>query len=386
MQHSFGSVTEPIFTPEQLAEIQAYHWPHYVWGAIGDPINLVVAVLLLRFVVRPLYALCAKLPGGIWGPTLGFALAYYAVTSLLYLPVDVWFDYVLEHRYGLSNDTPAMFAIDTLKGHAMYALGLSALAVGMFGLARRLKRWWLPLGVVGASALLLSAALDPYRARVFYSQTPLPQGELRDRITELMTKAHIDFRDVLVEGTSRSTVRLGAYFAGTGPTRTIVLNDSLVHDLTTDEIVAAVAHEAGHVHESRWPGTIASALALILFPCSESTSSCSSSPVAAGGASSSPPTSGRCRFIMLVFSLTNTVVRPVSAAFSRARESEADVYGLRLTQDPDAFRSMLIKCTRVNKMDPDPPRWAELKAMSHPSIRERLDAIDRQDWKKTSGE
>jgi len=99
--HSSCVVEDPIFTPEQLAEDSGVPLPHYVWGAVGDVVNLAIAILLMRFLVRPLYARCARVPGGVWGPTLAFALSYHALTSLLYLPLDVWFDYVLEHRFGL---------------------------------------------------------------------------------------------------------------------------------------------------------------------------------------------------------------------------------------------------------------------------------------------
>jgi len=41
-----------------------------------------------------------------------------------------------------------------------------------------------------------------------------------------------------------------------------------------------------------------------------------------------------------------------------------------------AFRAMLVKAARTNKMDPDPPRWAVLHGMSHPPIGERIAALE----------
>lgn len=368
-------MAEPIFTPEQLAEIQAYHWPHYVWGAVGDVVNLGVALLLMRFAVRPLHARCARLPGGHWGPSVGFALAYTMLTALLYLPVDVWFDYVLEHRFGLSNDTPATYAADWLMGHALHAVAVAGVAGGMFELARRTRWWWALLGVPCAVLLLVSASIDPFRDAIYFTQTPLPQGELRERITELMTRAGVEVGDVLVEGASRSTVRLGAYFAGRGPTRRIVLNDTMVKTLTVDETLAAVAHEAGHVHESRWPGAIASALTLLAFLFGVDRLLKLVARKRWWGVEQ-PADIRALPLVMTAFSICSLIAQPVSAAFSREREREADRYALRLTQNPEAFRSMLVKAARVNKMDPDPPRWAELKGRTHPSIRERIEAID----------
>lgn len=386
-------MTEAIFTAEQLAEIQAYHRPNYVWGAVGDVVNLGVALLLFRFAVGPLYRRCerVKVPSRVlarvwmgdgWAAALAFAISYFAITTLIYLPMDVYFDYFHEHAYGLSKHTPGSFAFDYVKGLLISIGALGALTFGLFGLARRVRLWWLVLGVAGAGVLLFSAALDPYRARIFFDQKPLPAGEVRDRITALMAKADIDFQDVLVEDNSRATVRLQAYFAGRGPTRTIVLNQALLKELTPDEILAAVAHEAGHVHESRWPATIASAAALLLFLYFVDRILRWVAKRGFWGVTE-PADIRALPVVLLVFSLCSTVAKPVSAAFSRERERAADLYGLQLTQNPEAFASMLVKAARVNKMDPDPPLWVTLKSRSHPTIRQRLDFVEA--FTKTNG-
>jgi STE24 endopeptidase len=391
-----SAVTEAIFTPEQLAEIQAYHHAHYVWAAVGDVVNLAIGALLLRFVVGPLYRRCERIKirsrvlhrvwrGDGWAPALAFALAYFAVVELIALPAEVYFDYLHEHAYGLSKHTPQTFAFDTAKELLFGTAAMSALAFGLFGLARRLKVWWAVLGGVGAVVLLFSASLDPYRARLYFAQKPLPPSELRDRITALMARANIDFRDVLVEDNSRATVRLQAYFAGRGPTRTIVLNQSLLDRFSPDETLAAVAHEAGHVSEPRWPATVASGLALIAFLFGLDRLM---KWIARRGfwGVTEPADIRSLPLIFMVFGLCTTLARPVSAAFSRERELKADLYAVRLTGNPEAFASMLVKAARVNKIDPDPPRWVTLKGRSHPSIRERLAAVEAWSSQKTSGE
>ncbi|WP_257449275.1 M48 family metalloprotease [Archangium lipolyticum] len=393
---------DPIFTPEQLAEIKAYHLPLYIRSAVSPAVYLGVLLLILGVLVRPFYrgaeACAAWLsqrlaflrtapvlrvviqamdrlwgePG--WGAAILFALFVDLFLELVYAPSNTYFGYVLEHRYGMSAYTPLRYALDELKGIAMEGVATSALVLGLYGLARRVKRWWLVLGIPSALLLLVASALDPYRSRVFFDQEPLEQGPLRERITALMASADIPFQDVLVEKTSVASKRLQAYFAGQGPTRTIVLNDVLIHELAPDELLAAVAHEAGHVHEPKWPGRIASSLALValLFAIDRLLRS-----------SATRGWFGTTRFadirtLPLLWLLTFAIFflsTPLSAAFSREREREADRYALRLTQDPGAFRRMLVKAARVNKMDPEPPRWVVLKGHSHPPIGERLAAV-----------
>ncbi|MCP3101085.1 M48 family metalloprotease [Myxococcus sp. K15C18031901] len=393
---------EPLFTPEQLAEIHAYHVPYYVRAAVDPFARLALLALLLGVLVRPFFrgatALAAVLErrlGGLrtapvsrafflamdrlwgergWGAAILFALMTDLFVKLVYAPVDIWFAYTLEHRHGMSNYTPAAFAWDMLKGHLLGGFAIATLVVGMYGLARRARHWWWMLGVPVALVLLVSSALDPYRGRLYFDQQPLPEGALRTRITALMARADIPFSDVLVEKTSVASRRLQAYFAGQGPTRTIVLNDVILQELSADEVLAAVAHEAGHVNEPKWPGRIASSLALValLFAIDRMLR------VAA-----SRGWFGATRFadirtlplLSLLLSLVLMLGGPVAGAFSREREREADRYGLRLTGDADAFRRMLVKAARVNKMDPEPPRWVVLKGLSHPPIAERLAAL-----------
>jgi STE24 endopeptidase len=49
----------------------------------------------------------------------------------------------------------------------------------------------------------------------------------------------------VIDGSKRST-KANAYFSGFGPRKRIILYDTLINDLTTEEIVAVLAHETGH--------------------------------------------------------------------------------------------------------------------------------------------
>jgi STE24 endopeptidase len=393
---------EPLFTPEQLAEIKAYHLPGYIRSAV-DPF-LYVGLLLFTLVVliRPLHRgaeasarwldvrlaflrtapvsraffkamdLLWKGPG--WGTALLFALYFHLLHTLLYTPADIYFEYILEHRFGMSSYTPLTYTLDTLKGLVLESLVLCLLVVGMYGLARRVNRWWLVLGVPAALILLVASALDPYRGRVYFDQTPLPEGPLRASITDLMKRADITFADVVVEKTSVASKRVNAYFAGQGPTRTIVLNDVLLEKLDEPEILAVVAHEAGHLHEPQWPGRLASSALLLTFLFIIHRVLRHSARRGWFGTTDYAD----IRTLPLVFGLVFLVFTfafPISGAFSRSRELEADRYAVRLIGDTATFRRMLVKATRLNKMDPEPPRWFVYVGMTHPPLGERLSAL-----------
>lgn len=395
-------MTDAIFSPEALAEIRAYKDPIYASRIAYEVLSLLLWGAFLRLWVVPIFdwatrttaAWDARFPnartapvlrvvmrvmhlmwkGDGWGAALLFVLVLELLSVLVFLPLDVYFGFFHEQKFGMSTQPFGRYAWDYAKSVLLATIPLSALVLGMLGLAKRFPKWWLVMGVVGAGALGVSAAIDPYRAQVYFDQAPLPAGETRDAITALMKKANIEFQDVVVEKTLSKTVRVQAYFAGRGPTQKIVLNDALLKELTLPEILAVIGHEAGHVHERRWVGQLSSALALLLFLLLIETVFRQVAKRGFWGVKERADVRA-LPLVFAIFWLVTLSASPISGAFSRARELEADQFGVKLTGDPEPFRQMLIKIARVNKMDPDPPQWIVWKSWSHPPIRERLDAI-----------
>jgi STE24 endopeptidase len=393
---------EPIFTPEQLAEIKAYHLPGYIYSGVDTLIYPTLLVLILTVLHRPFYRwaeagaarlsqrlaflrtapvsrVLVKVMDRLWGePGWGVALlfAFYVdlFLLLLYTPLDVYFGYFREHQYGMSAYTPLAYAIDTLKEVAIGSTITATLVVGLYGLARRTSRWWLALGVPVALLLLVASALDPYRGRVYFEQEPLAAGPLRASITGLMERAGVTFADVVVEKTSVASKRIQGYFAGQGPTRTIVLTDTMIEKLDEREILAVVAHEAGHIHEPKWPGRIAASLLTValLYLIHRLLQRAAARQWFGTTRFADIRT---LPFLYLLLYVLFLLANPISSAFSREREREADQYAIRLTGDREGFRNMLVKATRLNKMDPEPPLWLVLKSHSHPPMAERIATV-----------
>ncbi len=397
-----------IFSATELAEIEAYHRPGYIIIGVMSLAGPLIQWALARYAAEPMWRwaervasdprfdrwaaapglrVLAKVGTQVWrGPGLAaallFALQLIAILTLIDLPVDVYFGFIRERQYGLSDQSFGAWAIDWLKSNLIWAFGITALTVGLFGLARRLRQWWWVLGLVAAGAMVGSTLLDPYESRIYVDQTPLEAGPLRDQLTALLHRANVEFADILVEKTSVKSVRLQAYFAGAGPTRTIVLNDSLVNALTPEEVTAAMAHEAGHVHEVRWYRHIAASLALIGFLGLVELLFRQVERRQWRGIS----TRGDIRvlpLILLLFTVLSTLGGPLSGAFSRHNETSADLYALDLLGSHTAFESRLVKAARINKSNPWPPRWVVWLGTSHPPMGDRLATVEA--WAQENG-
>ncbi|HEX3006846.1 MAG TPA: M48 family metallopeptidase [Bacteroidales bacterium] len=81
---------------------------------------------------------------------------------------------------------------------------------------------------------------------LFNKQTPLEDGELKDAIHQLAGKLNFKLSNIYkIDGSKRSS-KANAYFTGLGRTKRIVLYDTLIKELSVQEIVAVLAHEIGH--------------------------------------------------------------------------------------------------------------------------------------------
>ena len=62
-----------------------------------------------------------------------------------------------------------------------------------------------------------------------------------------LAKADLRYSSICLEKASNRTAHSGAYVSGIGPTRKIIIQDTLLDLLDTEEIIAVVNHEIGHV-------------------------------------------------------------------------------------------------------------------------------------------
>ena len=74
----------------------------------------------------------------------------------------------------------------------------------------------------------------------------LEECELKTKLTELLNKHGYTIRKIEVMKASERTTKSNASFSGAGKTKTIVLYDNLINNMTPDEICAVFAHELGH--------------------------------------------------------------------------------------------------------------------------------------------
>jgi STE24 endopeptidase len=343
----------------------------------GIVAGLLIALLLgLTPLGARLVELVGRPFGGNWvaQAVLG-GLAVVLVADLVTLPFAAWRHAVVA-RYGLATQGWGGWTVDLLKSYAVSAVIGAVALLGFYTVTRYAPRWWWAIGAVGAAALvtLLSFVLPVLVEPIFNRFTPMEPGPLR---TELMALAEADgvpVRDVLVADASRRTRALNAYVSGFGPTRRIVVYDTLLRAAPPAEVASVVAHELGHAKERDvLTGTLTGALGAAAGVVALYLLGSWGALLRAAGVGSVAE-SRAFPLLVAVVTVAGVLAAPAQAWVSRQLEARADAHALALTGDPAAFEAMQRRLSRVNLADPDPPRWVYLYSASHPSTVERMAA------------
>lgn len=177
-----------------------------------------------------------------------FFLTLSIASSVINIPFSVYRTFVLMQRFGFNRTTPATFIFDWLKSNALNILLTSIILFAVVPIYDTMPDyfWLLAWGVMAAFSLFMTYFYSNLIVPLFNKQTPLPEGELRDAIEKLATSVDFKLDNIYVMDSSKRSTLGNAYFTGFGRRKRIVLYDTLIEQLTTDEILAVLAHEIGH--------------------------------------------------------------------------------------------------------------------------------------------
>jgi STE24 endopeptidase len=385
-----GGYTAPdpsaVLPPDVAARAEAFAAALRPASLVNLLLGLAVALLLgltslggrlVRAVARPFGG------GWVWQVLLG-TVALTVIGVLVTLPLSVYGE-VVRHRYGLSTRSWPLFARDVAVSTGINAALTALVMLVLVALARRLPRtWWVWAGVGAAALVVVGSFLYPVLIEPAFNRfTPLPAGELRTGLLQLADENGTPVADVLVADASRRTTSLNAYVSGFGSTRRIVVYDTVLATLPTDEIESIVAHELGHVSaDDVLSGTLLGALgagagvSLLAWLLSWT-------PLLRRAGADGPGDPRVVPLALALAALGGVLGTPVQDTISRQVEARADLHALDLTADPTAFVAMQQRLAASNLNDPDPPAVLQWWFGTHPTAAQRIAMA--ADWAKLAG-
>ncbi len=340
-------------------------------------VGLIVVVLLgLTPLGARLVELVGRPFGGHWlaQAVLGGLVVVFAGQALT-LPFAAWRRVVLL-RYDLSTQSWAGWLLDVGKSVLVSAVLGAIVLAGFYAVARAAPRWWWAWTAAGAAALmvLLAFVFPVLIEPVFNKFTPMPDTPLRRDLIAMADRDGVPVRDVLVADASRRTRMVNAYVSGLGPTRRIVVYDTLVDSAPPAEVESVVAHELGHAEQGDvLTSTLLGAFGAAAGVCALYLLGGWSGLLRRAGVDDlTDPRS--VALLGAVIAVAGLLTLPLQSYVSRRVEARADAHALALTADPDTFAGMQRRLALRNLSDVRPNPVEYWLFASHPSTVERIAA------------
>lgn len=363
-----------VYDADTYLKWKAYHGEKVRFGILTAAVSFVIDLVLI---LTDAYAAFARLfPDQVWWQLFAVMLLS-ALATLPLIPFS-WYDTMhIEEKYGFNRTSGKTFFGDKVKEFILNLMLMVGLASMVMGLHKSFGDWLiLAFAVFATLFLLFITFLSPFFSRIFNKFTPLPDGELKEGITKLLEKNGYKVRAIQVMDASRRSTKSNAYFTGFGKMKTIVLYDTLISTMTTDEILAVFAHEMGHgLHKDTLQNHILTFLQMLVlgllawatlrYP--EIFRSFGFTEVNYGFA------------LLLIMSVEFALVSPLfgllASWFSRRAEYRADAQAVQEGYG-DALIRALKKLSRENFADLSPSPILVALEYSHPTLSQRIAAIE----------
>jgi len=297
-----------------------------------------------------------------------------ALAELGGLPLAFYGDFLLERRYGLSNQRLGGWLIDQAKSFGLERLFGCGGAAILYALIRYSPDgWWLPAGLVFSLIIVGLANVAPVLLLPLFSPVkPLDRESLKVRLLDLAERAGARVLGAYEWGLSVKTKKANAALTGIGATRRILVSDTMLAEYSDEEIEVVLAHELGHhVHGDIWKGIVfESVLILTGFFLGARVLSGLADTFSLRG----PADVAGLPLLLLAAGAVSLVMLPLAHALSRAFERKADRFALALTRNPGAFISAMRRLAAQNLAEEHPSALVQWLFHSHPPVRERIAA------------
>ena len=305
-------------------------------------------------------------------------LIFTLIGQIIEIPFSYYDTFVIEEKYGMNKTTKKTFFLDRMKSFIVSMILTSLLiSVIIFFFTRFgiMAIVWTAAAVMLFS-LIANLLLMPFM-RLFNSFTPLEEGELRDKLLSLCTKYGVKVKRIVVRDASRRTTKANAFCSGLRK-KTISIDDNLMNNFTTDEIVAVFAHEFAHAKYRHvlktLPFSLISSVIMIAAFGILLEFSALFTAFGFGGAN-----------YFFAFLLLSTITWPVTIPFntflnsiSRKHEYEADAFAAEEGYG-EALVSALKRLMNEALAEINPHPWIVVTEYSHPTLAQRIDSIRKHE-------
>jgi STE24 endopeptidase len=366
-----------LYTHEQVVRARDYAAVNARISTISDFLSLGVSLAMLLYGFAAIDQFAKSISTNAILQSLIFFAVMGAGSFVIGLPFSIYRTFVIEERFGFNKSTLQLFISDKIKGILVGSvIGGILISVLVFLFQWLGSNFWLAAwAVVSGFSIFFAMFYTNLLLPVFNKLTPLEDGELRRAIEQYASKVDFPLTNVFVMDGSKRSSKANAFFSGLGGKKNIVLYDTLIKDLSTEEITAVLAHEVGHYKKKHvLQGILLSVaqMGLLLFLFGW----LSGNPLLAQmlGAEENNFHLALIAF-MLLYSPIGTLTGLFMNQFSRKNEYEADRYAKETFSAAPLITS--LKKMSVNHLsNPQPHPAYVFMHYSHPTLLQRMRAIN----------
>jgi STE24 endopeptidase len=292
----------------------------------------------------------------LWTGTVMF-LSFFAISALLDLPMDYYRTFKLEQRFGFNKSTPKIFFTDLIKNMMLGLLiGTPMIVLVLWTMDNAGELWWFYVWLIWLSfSLFMMWAYPAFIAPLFNKFRPLENQALKQRIENLLSRNGFTSQGIFVmDGSTRST-HGNAYFTGLGANKRIVFFDTLIDELSPEEIEAVLAHELGHFKCNHIKKRIVT-LGVVFFVGLALLGWLINMPWFYTGLGVSEPATYMALLLFIVIAPVFTFfLQPVFSWISRQHEFEADDFAAAQAQTENLIQALVkLYKENANTLTPDP--------------------------------
>jgi len=342
--------------------------------------SIILAVVVLSGLLPWLYASLSAIFGfGIWGQALVLFLIA-VILGLPGMPFEWWSTFRIEERFGFNKSTQKLWIVDKVKGFVLgFGIGYPLLALLIFLVTSAGDLWWVwGFTVFFLFQLVMVVAYPMFIMPLFNKMEPMAAGELRNRLFALAERTGFKAQTILVIDGSKRSGHSNAFFAGFGRFRRIVLYDTLIEQMSHEELEAVLAHEIGHYKMGHIPkmillsGITTFAMFALLGWLAGGTWLAEAFHFSSAAAEYFVPV---LLLFMLLSGLLTFWLSPFSSLWSRKHEYEADAFARDAMDSSEPLIRALRKLHRENLSNLTPHPIYSRFYYSHPTLLERESSL-----------
>jgi STE24 endopeptidase len=366
-----------IYDAERYRKQQEYAMTNRRFSLVSGAVSTLITLAIFAFGGFAVFDSAARAVSG--SPVvqaLVFWGIFYLISWIVSLPFDAYRTFVIEQRYGFNRTTPRLFVTDALKTLLMNWVIMGAVLALCAWIYTLAPRWfWLyAWGGVTLFSLFMQYFYSQLIVPLFNKQTPLPEGELRTAIESFAARVGFQLDNIFVIDSSKRSSKSNAYFTGFGRRKRVVLYDTLMEQLTTEEIVGVLAHEIGHYkrHHIILSSLESFATNLLMFWLFSLLIGNEALAAAAGCAE--PSFHVNLAVFSFIYTPLSILLDIVTNILSRRHERQADAFAAAHDMGP-AEASALKKMSAKSLANLTPHPVVVFTEYSHPTLYERVRAL-----------